>query len=121
MAKPANRKKRINSSAELLDKLRSNKNFQYSPVFYLADLLEDYFEARLTKDELEAAYRRETLRAQFVYSKMPASEIRNNKHIFREEFAFADALTAVITSAGATKESDFYQALRGCVENYLFK
>ena len=94
MSKQRNKKKI--SPAELISRLKSSKTLECSPVAYVVDLLDAYFQGKLTAEKLCAEHHFETKRAQFVFFHMSERDIEDNKRVFKKEFAFADSLTSIL-------------------------
>lgn len=105
--------------AGLLSQLRNNRTFQCSPVAYLTELLEDYLNGSMDAGELCRKYAAEIRKAQFLFSHMPPSEIKNNKRIFQKEFHFADGLTAIIREEDPSEDVRFRNAILACLSGYL--
>ena len=77
---------------EQFEKLKSSKNLTLSPVSYIIDILNDYFDKKISDSDFSKRMIRETKEAQFVFSQMPPSEISSNKILFEKEFKFADEI-----------------------------
>lgn len=112
--------KKKRSPAELISGLRGSKALECSPVAYVVDLLESYFQGNCTAQELCAEYNFATKRAQFVFSHMFKQDIEDNRRVFRKEFLFADGLTEILLLTDEPLDaSALDEALRECIEAYL--
>ncbi|MBE5782264.1 MAG: hypothetical protein E7329_02990 [Clostridiales bacterium] len=119
MSKQMNKMKKL-SSAELITRLRSSKTLECSPIAYVVDLLDAYFQGKFTAQKLCAEYHFETKKAQFVFFHMSKRDIEDNKRVFKKEFTFGDGLTAVLEQQVDSLDAPaFDKALRECVEAYL--
>ena len=119
MSKQINKMKKL-SPAELIIMLRSSKSLECSPIAYVVDLLDAYFQGQFTAQKLCAEYHFETKKAQFVFFHMSKRDIEDNKRVFKNEFAFGDSLTSVLeTQADSLDAPAFDKALRECLEAYL--
>lgn len=119
MSKQMNKMKKL-SPAELIIMLRSSKSLECSPIAYVVDLLDAYFQGQFTAQKLCAEYHFETKKAQFVFFHMSKRDIEDDKRVFKNEFAFGDSLTSVLeTQADSLDAPAFDKALRECLEAYL--
>lgn len=100
---------------EQFKKLKSSKNLTLSPVSYVIDILNDYFDKKISDSDFSQRMIRETKEAQFIFSQMPPSEIHSNKVLFEKEFKFADEIGR---SALAGKKGD---DLKISINNAIYK
>ena len=113
-------KRKEQSLDKMLNELRVSEPLMCSPVAYVVDLLDAYFQGKLTAQKLCEEYHFETKKAQFVFSHMPGRDIADNKRVFKKEFAFADSLTAILVQQADSLDAPaFDKALRECMEAYL--
>ena len=96
------------------EKLKQSRNLELSPVAYVVDILNDYFNKKISDAEFAQKMLSETKRAQFIFAKMNSEQIHINKELFKEEFSFADKIGAL---ASKRVEGD---ALRIGINNSIY-
>lgn len=102
---------------EEVNNLKQNKYMKNSLVAFIPEVLENYFNGNVSKNELADTFTLNMNKTKFYLSQMPEQLLKENQQAFKNEFAFADKINKILKTN--EDERQLYKKLSESIKEYL--